>query len=101
VRELRLGSGGRLACPCRSARIGSHPGRRPERAHAAGYASASIQADYARRSQHWDAQGFARIDNALDRRYAGSVIVNEANGRYFESAPGRNWVVGIQGTLRF
>ncbi|MGH6623765.1 MAG: TonB-denpendent receptor, partial [Burkholderiaceae bacterium] len=28
-------------------------------------------------------------------RYIGSVIVNEANGRYFEPAPGRNWLVGV------
>ncbi len=30
-----------------------------------------------------------RLGNLLDRRYIGSVIVNEANGRYFEPAPGR------------
>ncbi|HET9484422.1 MAG TPA: TonB-dependent receptor [Xanthomonadales bacterium] len=30
-----------------------------------------------------------RLANAADRRYAGSVIVNEGNGRYFEPAPGR------------
>ncbi len=34
---------------------------------------------------------FARVDNLFDRRYVGSVIVNEGNGRYFEPAPGRNW----------
>lgn len=41
---------------------------------------------------------FLRVTNALDRRAVGSVIVNEANGRYFEPAPGRGWVAGI--TLR-
>lgn len=34
---------------------------------------------------------FSRVDNVFDRRYVGSVIVNEGNGRYFEPAPGRNW----------
>ena len=38
---------------------------------------------------------FLRIDNMLDARYIGSVIVNEANGRYFEPAPGRSWLVGL------
>jgi iron complex outermembrane receptor protein len=38
---------------------------------------------------------FARVDNVLDRRYAGSVIVNEANGRFFEPAPGRTWLAGV------
>lgn len=38
---------------------------------------------------------FARIDNLLDRRYVGSVIVNEANGRSFEPAPGRSFSIGL------
>lgn len=40
-------------------------------------------------------RAFLRIDNVLDARYIGSVIVNEANGRYFESAPGRAWLTGL------
>lgn len=36
-----------------------------------------------------------RLDNLLDRRYAGSVIVNDGNGRHFEPAPGRNGVLGV------
>jgi iron complex outermembrane receptor protein len=35
-----------------------------------------------------------RIDNLSDRRYAGSVIVGDANGRFFEPAPGRQWLLG-------
>jgi iron complex outermembrane receptor protein len=42
-----------------------------------------------------------RLDNATDRRYVGSVIVNEANRRFFEAAPGRNWMVGMTGRYRF
>ena len=37
----------------------------------------------------------ARIDNLADRRYAGSVIVNDGNGRYYEPAPGRSVWVGL------
>lgn len=36
-----------------------------------------------------------RIANAGDRRHVGSVIVNEANARYFEPAPGRRLLLGI------
>ncbi|MES2887184.1 MAG: TonB-dependent receptor [Pseudomonadota bacterium] len=43
----------------------------------------------------------ARLDNVLDRRYAGSVIVNEANGRYFEPAPGRTWWIGAHWQANF
>lgn len=39
---------------------------------------------------------FARLDNAFDRSYVGSVIVNEANGRYFEPAPGRSVFGGLR-----
>jgi len=40
-------------------------------------------------------QGFFRVNNVFDRRYAGSVIVGDTNGRYFEPAPGRNWFAGV------
>ncbi len=36
-----------------------------------------------------------RVDNLSDRRYAQSVIVNEANGRYFEPSAGRNWLASV------
>ncbi len=39
---------------------------------------------------------FLRLDNAFDRQYAGSVIINDANGRYFEPAPGRTVMLGLQ-----
>ncbi len=34
----------------------------------------------------WTFSQLLRIDNAADKRYAGSVIVNDANGRFFEPA---------------
>jgi iron complex outermembrane recepter protein len=40
----------------------------------------------------WSA--FVRVNNLFDRNYAGSVIVADTNGRFFEPAPGRNWFVG-------
>ncbi|KGQ18133.1 TonB-dependent outer membrane receptor [Lysobacter dokdonensis DS-58] len=39
---------------------------------------------------------FLALDNLGDRIYAGSVIVNEANRRYYEPAPGRGATVGIE-----
>ncbi len=38
---------------------------------------------------------FARVDNLANRRYVGSVIVNESNSRFFEPAPTRTWVFGF------
>ena len=34
------------------------------------------------------------MDNLAGRRYIGSVIVNDGNGRYYEPAPGRTWLLG-------
>ena len=39
---------------------------------------------------------YAGITNLFDRRHAGSVIVNESNRRYYEPAPGRQFVAGIE-----
>lgn len=39
---------------------------------------------------------FGRVDNIFDRLYAGSLIVNEANRRFFEPAAGRRLFVGIR-----
>ncbi|MFM9902684.1 MAG: TonB-dependent receptor family protein [Polaromonas sp.] len=42
---------------------------------------------------------YARIDNLLDRRYVGSVIVNQAAGQFYEPAPGRNYTLGLKVVL--
>jgi iron complex outermembrane receptor protein len=49
----------------------------------------------------WTMREFLRVDNLADRRYAGSVIVNEGNGRYFEPAPGRTWLLGVNAAYTF
>ena len=41
-------------------------------------------------------QGFARIDNALDRFHIGSVIVNEGNGRFYEPGADRTFTLGMR-----
>lgn len=38
----------------------------------------------------------ARVENLMDRRYVGSVIVNDGNGRFYEPAPGRTWWLGLK-----
>jgi iron complex outermembrane receptor protein len=43
---------------------------------------------------------YLRANNLFDRNYAGSVIVGDTNGRFFEPAPGRNWFVGASVEVR-
>ena len=54
----------------------------------------SLRHDFTRGA--WRLQPFVRIDNLTNRRYAGSVIVNEGNGRFFEPAAGRSVFVGLE-----
>lgn len=68
---------------------------------AAPWTIASLRGGYDLRLAGARVNVFARLDDVFDRRYAGSVIVNEANGRYFEPAPGRNWLFGASATLPF
>jgi iron complex outermembrane receptor protein len=49
----------------------------------------------------WRLTEFARVDNIFDEEYVGSVIVNEANRRYYEPAPGTNYTVGVSVSYRF
>ena len=42
----------------------------------------------------------ARAENLADRQVAGSVIVNEGNGRFFEPAPGRGWLLAMRPRCR-
>ncbi len=68
---------------------------------ASGYAVVNANVGYVARVGGVDLTGFARVDNLLARRYAGSVIVNEGNSRFFEPAPGRNWTVGLAASVGF
>jgi iron complex outermembrane recepter protein len=38
----------------------------------------------------------ARLDNAADKAYAGSVIINDANGRFYETGAPREWLLSMR-----
>ncbi|MED5620848.1 TonB-dependent receptor family protein [Ideonella sp. BN130291] len=61
---------------------------------AAGYAVLNLRTGIERTLGPWRLQAYVRADNLADKRYAGSVIVNEGNQRYFEPAPGRSLMLG-------
>ena len=65
------------------------------------YAIASANVGYVLNMGSWELGGFVRGDNLFGRRYAGSVIVNEGNSRFFEPAPGRTWLASASATIRF
>ena len=64
---------------------------------AAGYALVGVDVGYTfALAASTRLQLSARVDNLGDRRYIGSVIVNDSNGRYFEPGPGRTWMLGAR-----
>ena len=52
------------------------------------YAVVNARVGYLWRAARWTLESFVPLDNIDDRRYAGSVIVNEGNGRFFETGAG-------------
>ena len=58
------------------------------------YTIANLRAGFERLHGRAKLAGFVRVNNVFDRKYVGSVIVGDTNGRFFEPAPGRNWFVG-------
>ncbi|MDA1117570.1 MAG: TonB-dependent receptor [Proteobacteria bacterium] len=49
----------------------------------------------------WRLNEFLRVDNVGDKTYIGSVIVNDGNLRFYEPAPQRNIMLGVQASLMF
>jgi iron complex outermembrane receptor protein len=66
-----------------------------------GYTVANLVFGLVQRGERWRLTEFVRVDNVGDRNYAGSVIVNEGNGRFYEPAPGRSYLIGVQAALQF
>lgn len=62
-------------------------------AKAPSYTVVGLNTGYKFNYGNWKSDLFGRVDNLFDKTYAGSVIVNESNGRYYEPAPGRNYGV--------
>ena len=63
---------------------------------AAGYAVFNTRVGYEFGTAQAKMFLFGRIDNLLDKKYAGSIIVNDASSRFFEPAAGRRLFVGLR-----
>ena len=70
-------------------------------AKAPSYTVTGLNTGYKFSYGNWMMDVFGRVDNLFDRKYVGSVIVNEGNDRYYEPAPGRNYGVGLSVAYQF
>ncbi|RXR06029.1 TonB-dependent receptor family protein [Pseudoxanthomonas composti] len=65
---------------------------------APGYGLINLELAHTWRLGEGTLRAWTRLENALDRRYIGSVIVNDGNGRYYEPGPDRGLWVGVRFT---
>lgn len=68
---------------------------------APGYTTFNWRAGFEQKFGGWSLREYVRVNNVFDKNYVGSVIVGDSNGRYYESAPGRNWLIGVSAKYRF
>ena len=68
---------------------------------APGSSVVNLRVALAQKVGRWSLREFLRVDNVGDRGYVGSVIVNEGNSRFFEPAPGRSWLLGLNAAYQF
>nr|WP_307727749.1 TonB-dependent receptor [Massilia sp. MS-15] len=78
-----------------------HPDDANAAVPAPGYGILHLRLQARQQLGRWHLKEYLRVNNLLDRDYVGSVIVAEANRRFYEAAPGRNWLLGISAQYRF
>ncbi len=66
------------------------------------YTIVNLRGSFQQELGRWRLTEYARVENIFDKSFIGSVRVNDyTNKRYFEPAPGRNWIVGIKANYAF
>ncbi len=60
-----------------------------------GYQVFNWRASYRHELGGLSLEPFVRVNNLNNKSYIGSLIVNGSGDRYYEPAPGRNWLVGL------
>ena len=68
---------------------------------APGYGILNARVQARQQAGAWQFREFVRLQNMGDRNYIGSVIVGDGNKRYYEAAPGRQWMAGVSAQYAF
>ena len=68
---------------------------------APGYGLLNAHVNARQESGAWRFKQFVRVNNLLERQYVGLLIVGDTNKRYYEAAPGRNWMAGASVAYTF
>lgn len=70
-------------------------------ATADGYTLFNVRASLQQELGKWRVTEYVRIENIFDKSYVGAVRVNDTGLRFYEPAPGRNYIVGIKANYAF
>ncbi|CAG0975142.1 Metal-pseudopaline receptor CntO [Methylophilaceae bacterium] len=73
----------------------------PAQGETSGYAIASLRAGLNQSIGKWKFNEFLRVENIFDKEYVGSIRVGDSNGAYYEAAPTRNWLLGLNASYQF
>jgi len=65
-----------------------------------GYGLLGLNGGYGMELRTMQLSAFVRMNNVTNRRYVGSIIVNDGNGRFFEPGPGFNWLAGVNVSVK-
>jgi iron complex outermembrane receptor protein len=74
---------------------------KPEYGEASGYAIASWRAGFNHSIGKWKFNEYLRVENIFDKEYVGSLRVGDLNSSYYEAAPTRNWLLGLNASYQF
>jgi len=66
-----------------------------------GYTVFNWRGGFSQKVKNWKLAEFVRIENIFDREYVGSVRVADSQQKFYEAAPGRNWLLGLNAAYMF
>ncbi len=70
-------------------------------AFAPAYTIGNVRVGFAQDIERLRISEYVRVNNVANVNYVGSVIVGDANNRYYEPSPGRNWYAGVSVSATF
>lgn len=65
------------------------------------YTIFNLRAGFEQKIKDWKFSEYLRVENMFDKEYIGSVRVNDSNGRFYEPAAERNYLLGLSATYQF
>ena len=68
---------------------------------AAGYTVFNLRASLNQKSGAWNTTEYVTLNNLTDKKYIGSIKVNDSNSRFYEPAAPFNWVIGAKAAYKF